>query len=153
MWNPTGNDFYSTLSFVEFTEISGKDNRFYGLLETFGIDCSGAMYDEEFTSVNWKQVHPHYQFFHDYVDGERDISNLLQLSDLSKSSYGYTWLIQHDPIIKVRTDELIQRWDEFHRASVEGFVFVVESGEHYCEFARYNLHSNFEIKKGTLVSN
>ncbi len=153
--NFIGDNFlYNELSYIESTGILGKDSGFSAFLSNFKIDASGDTFgdtfDREHTAVNWRKTQPHYHFFHDYVDGEAEVSNLLLHSSLKELTYGYTWLNWSDPIIKIKTADLIQKWDTFHRASVEGFVFVVENGLYVCEFARYYLHSNFEIKKGTL---
>lgn len=74
---------------------------------------------------------------------------MVKKSELVKSEYILTWLNWNDPIIKLKTVEFINNWNEVYNASVEGMVLISLDGKLILEFTddyKYNLNSNFEIK-------
>jgi hypothetical protein len=54
-----------------------------------------------------------------------------------------------DPIIKIKTKEFIENWEEVYNASIEGMILTTFDGKLVIEFTddyKFNLNSNFEIK-------
>ena len=140
---------------MESTGIYGKDGGFNRFLTKLGISNAGEYWNEDHSSVDWNKAKKHYRFFFDDIDNEMEITDWLNKSDLSKSEFLFTWLDYNDPIIKIRTCDFINSWEEFYIASVEGTIFTTIDGKFYLEFTddwNFHLNSNFEIKPNTKQS-
>ena len=147
------NYFLKDFKEIFSTGISGKEDGFEKFLRDKKINNSGENWDEDHSQINWKKIEKHYQFFFDYVDNEIEISDWLKESKLSQYEFVFTWLSWEDPIIKVKTTEFIENWNNVYMASVEGMVLTTSDGKLVLEFTddyKYNLNSNFEIKPNSL---
>lgn len=141
------------LTFMESTEIDGKNAGQHKFLANLGISNHGSCWDIDHSTVDWDTTENHHQFFFDYVHNETEITEWLNKSELSKSEFLYTWLDWDDPIIKIKTIDFINNWEEFYIASVQGMVLATTDGKYYLEFTddwKYHLNSNFEIKPSSL---
>jgi len=140
------------LTFIESTGIDGKNGGFNKFLIDLGISNNENCWDIDHSTVDWNKTENHHQFFFDFADNESVIMDWLNKSDLSKSEFLYTWLDWDDPIIKIKTTDFINNWEEFYIASVEGMILTTTDGTKYMEFTddwKYHLNSNFEIKPNT----
>ena len=143
------------ISFIESTSIEGKCGGYNRFLTNLGVKCEGRYWEKDHSVIDWHEKENHYQFFFDYENNEEEIKEYLRGSDLSKSEFLYTWLDYNDPIIKIKTIDFIENWEEFYISSIEGLVLVSIDGSKFLEFTddwKYNLNSNFEIKPNTKVS-
>jgi hypothetical protein len=140
------------LTFIESVGINGKDGGFNKFLTDLGISNKGENWEIDHSTIDWNKSENHYQFFFDYENNELEIMDWLKKSELSKSEFLYTWLDWNDPIVKVKTADFIQNWNEFYIASVEGMILTTIDGKNFMEFTddwKYHLNSNFEIKPNT----
>ena len=140
------------LTFIESLGIEGKNGGFNRFLFDLGISNNGEHWKVDHSIIDWNRLENHYQFFFDFENNELKISNWLKNSQLAKYKFLYTWLDWNDPIIKIKTSDFIQNWNEFYIASIEGMVLTTTDGKKYMEFTddwKYNLNSNFEIKTNT----
>jgi hypothetical protein len=147
------NYFLKDFKEIFSTGILGKEGGFEKFLNDKKINNSGENWDEDHSQVDWKKIEKHYQFFFDYVDNEIEISDWLKESKLSQYEFVFTWLSWEDPIIRVKTTEFIENWNNVYMASVEGMVLTTSDGKLVLEFTddyKYNLNSNFEIKQNSL---
>lgn len=145
---------HDCLTFIESMDIDGKDGGFDKFLTELGISNKGENWGIDHSTIDWNKSENQYQFFFDFENNETAITNWLEKSQLSKSKFLYTWLDWDDPIIKVKTSDFIENWNDFYIASVEGMVLTTVDGKNYMEFTddwKYNLNSNFEIKRNTKI--
>ena len=141
------------LTFLESTGIDGKDGKFLNFLADKGISTKGAYWNVDHSTIDWNKVDAHFQCWFDYESGTEEIKRWLRLSELKNYEFLLTWLAWDDPIIKIKTADLIENWEEFNRANGgQGLVLVTEDGKLFLEFTddwKHHLNSNFEIKAGT----
>ena len=72
----------------------------------------------------------------------------LKKSPISEYDTLLTWLSWKDPIIRIKTTQFIENWEEFKFFR----AWKGMDGKYYLEFTddwKYHLNSNFEIKPGT----
>lgn len=132
--------------------IEGKNEGFENFLTELKVSNSGQNWNEDHSQVDWNKMENHYQFFFDFEQNEIVIKDWLKKSELLKYDYVFTWLSWDDPIIKIKTKEFIENWEEVYIASVEGIILTTLDGKLVLEFTddfKYNLNSNFEIKPGS----
>jgi hypothetical protein len=140
---------HNHLTEINSIEIDGKNGGFENFLTKLKIKNTGQNWNEDHSQVNWSEIENHYQFFFDFEDNENVIIDWLKKSELIKYEYLITWLNWDDPIVKIKTKEFIENWEEVYIASVEGMILVTPDGKLILEFTddfKYNLNSNFEIK-------
>lgn len=140
---------HSHLGEMFSTEIEGKNGGFDLFLTELGVINSGENWNEDHSQIDWNKMKNQYQFFFDYIDNEVEIKDWLKKSELSNYEFVFTWLSWEDPIIKIKTKEFIENWEEVYFASVEGMILTTLDGKLVLEFTddyKYNLNSNFEIK-------
>jgi|GEM_PF-2234651 len=141
------------LTFIESYGIDGKNGGFNSLLEQLGIKTGGCSWNEDHSSIDWESTEKHFQFFFDYENNENQIKNWLKKSPISKYDTLLTWLSWEDPVIRVKTAEFIENWENFNVAGAwQGIVLTTEDGKYFLEFTddwKYHLNSNFEIRPGT----
>ncbi len=137
------------LTNIQSINVDGKNEGFQNFLTNLGINNTGQNWVEDHSQVNWNEVETHYQFYFDYINNETEIKNWLQKSKLLIYEYVFTWLNWDDPIIKIKTKEFIENWEEIYNVSIEGMVLTTFDGKLILEFTddyKFNLNSNFEIK-------
>lgn len=143
------NFLYELLSFIEKTNIEGKDGGFESFLNKKGIPSSGEYHDVDKSIIDWHLVKNHYQFFYDYIGSEEEIKIWLLKSDLIEYEYLYTYLVHGDPIIKIKTIDFINDWEEFNiAAGWNGLILLTENAELFLEFTddwKHHLNTNFQI--------
>jgi len=131
----------------------GKNGGFTDLLKEFGISCTGSDMDLDNSIVDWSKTKNHHQFFFDYKGNEVEIKQWLKKSLLSDYDTLLTWVSWEDPIVRVKTMDFIENWEEFNIATGwEGLILTTDDGKYCLEFTddwKYHLNSNFEIKSGT----
>jgi len=141
------------LTFLESTGGDGKDGKFAKFLADHGISATGECWDIDHSTIDWNKIENHFQFWFDYEGNEEEIKSWLRQSELKNYEFLFTWLAWDDPIIKIKTSDFIDSWEEFNIASGwEGLILTTEDGKLFLEFTddwKYHLNSNFEIKSGT----
>lgn len=140
---------HNHLTEITSIEIEGKNGGFENFLTELKIKNSGQNWDEDHSQVDWNEVENHYQFYFDFVENKDIILEWFKKSELLNYEYVLTWLNWEDPIIKIKTKEFIENWEEVYIASVEGMILITFDGKWILEFTddfKYNLNSNFEIK-------
>ncbi len=140
------------LTFIASIGIEGKNDGFYNWLAKLGICNSGGYWHIDHSTIDWNKIENHHQFFFDYENNEFEITELLRKSELSNYEFLYTWLDWDDPIIKIKTNDFIENWEEIYIASVEVMVLATQDGTKFLEFTddwKYHINSNFEIKPQT----
>lgn len=141
------------LTFLESVGKDGKNGGFINLLKELGIKTNGKNKNDDNSTINWSMTENHFQFFFDYENNEEEIKMWLKKSPLTEYKTLLTWLSWEDPIIRVKTADFIENWEEFNIAGGwEGIILTTEDGKYFLEFTddwKYNLNSNFEIKPGT----
>jgi hypothetical protein len=156
MFNNDKHFLHKHLSFLESTGVQGKDGGFAKFLSEKGINATGENWDEDHSTINWNKANNHFQFFFDYEGNEQEIKNWLKRSELKNHEYLFTWLSWDDPIIKIKTIDFIDNWEEFNIASGwEGLILTTEDGKLFLEFTdnwKYHLNSNFEINPNIKAS-
>jgi hypothetical protein len=155
-YNNINHFLHKHLTFIESTGIDGKNGRFNKFLFELGISASAEYWEIDHSTINWNKVDNHFQFFFDYQGNVIEIKNWLKDSELKNHDFLYTWLSWEDPIIRIKTKDLIDNWEEFNIASGwEGVIFTTIDGKYFFEFTddwKYHLNSNFEIKLGTKIN-
>ncbi len=154
VFNNKEHFLYRKLIFLESVSNLDLPEKFDDFLAGMGVDVSSPIINEDNSLINWTATKPHFQFFFDYVGNEEEMKVYLENSEISKHEFLYTWLAIGDPVIKVKTVEFIENWEDFYIASVQGFVAITPDGRYYLEFTddwKYHLNSNFEIRSGTIV--
>jgi len=141
------------LTFIESYGQEGGNGGFENLLKQLGIKVGGKSWDDDHSTIDWNLADNHFQFFFDYENNETEIKNWLKKSPISDYKKLLTWLSGDDPIVRVKTTDFIESWQEFNVAGGwEGLILTTEDGKYYLEFTddwKYHLNSNFEIKPGT----
>lgn len=141
------------LTFLESIGQQGKDGGFTDYLKSIGIKVSGRNWDLDHSEIDWTEIDNHYQFFFDYEGNENEIKEWLKKSPISDYDTLLTWLSWDDPIIRIKTKDFIENWEEFNIAGGwEGIILTTEDGKYFLEFTddwKYHLNSNFEIKPRT----
>lgn len=148
-YNNKEHFLHTHLTFLESSGIQGENDGFENFLLERNIPATGANYMINKTCLDWTKVNPHYKFFYDYEGGEKEIRDWLNKSELSKHKYLFTYLSYGDPVIKVKTSDFINNWEEFNLATGwDGLILTTEKGDFFLEFAESprDLHSNFKIK-------
>jgi len=140
------------LTFLEpYLQECGKGG-FESLLKQLGIKVGGKGWEIDHSTIDWNLADNHFQFSFDYENGT-EIKNWLKKSPIAHYKTLLTWLSWEDPIIRVKTTDFIENWEEFNVArGWEGIILITEDGKYYLEFTddwKYHLNSNFEIKPGT----
>ncbi|UKN00186.1 hypothetical protein K6119_10625 [Paracrocinitomix mangrovi] len=152
MYNNPKHFLHEHLTFLESTGIEGKNSGFENFFAKKGVQYN-KNWDQERTILDWNGIKK-FQFFYDYEGEENVIREWLRNSELKNFEHLYTWFDYNDPIVKIKTSDLIEYWEEFTIASVEGLAFVSENGEIFLEFTQsphYFCISNFEIKSGSAI--
>ncbi|SFS91134.1 hypothetical protein SAMN04487906_2047 [Zhouia amylolytica] len=141
------------LTFLESYGKEGKNGGFENLLKQLGIKVGGKSWDDDHSTIDWNLTNNHFQFFFDYENNETEIKNWLKKSPISRYETLLTWLSWEDPIIRVKSTDFIENWEEFIIAGGwDGLILTTEDGKYYLEFTdtwKFHLNSNFEIKPGT----
>jgi hypothetical protein len=144
------------LSFLESTGIHGKDGGYIKFLADKGVSAIGEYWNTDHSTIDWNKIDNHFQFFFDFEGNEQEIKNWLKQSDLKNYEYLFTWLSWDDPIIKIKTKDFIDNWEEFNIASGwEGLILTTGDGKLFLEFTddwKHHLNSNFEISPNTKAS-
>jgi len=141
------------LTYIESIGKEGRNDGFSKFLEQLGIATGGNSWNDDHSTINWDLSEKHFQFFFDYENNEEQIKNWLKKSPISEYDTLLTWLSWKDPIIRIKTTEFIENWEEFNIARAwQGIIVTTEDGKFYLEFTddwKFHLNSNFEIKPGT----
>lgn len=152
-YNNKKHFLHEHLTFLESLGREGKNGGFPDFLEEIGIKTGGDNWNLDHSTIDWNKVENHYQFFFDYEGNENEITEWLNQSPISNYDTMLTWLSWDDPIIRVKTRDFIENWEEFNIArGWQGLILITEDGKHFLEFTddwKYHLNSNFEIKPGT----
>jgi hypothetical protein len=152
-YNNKKHFLHDHLTFLEPLGQLGKDGGFADHLKRIGIKISGKNWDIDHSTIDWTDIDNHHQFFFNYEGNEKEIKEWLSQSLISEYDTVLTWLSWDDPIIRVKTKEFIENWEEFNiTGGWEGIILTTEDGKCFLEFTddwKYHLNSNFEIKPGT----
>lgn len=144
------------LTFLESFGREGKEGGFMDYLNELGINASGKNWNLDHSNIDWTDTENYYQFFFNYEGNENEIKKWIKESSISKYDTLLTWISWEDPIIRVKTKDFIENWQEFNTASGwQGLILTTEDGKYFLEFTddwKYHLNSNFEIKPSTKVS-
>lgn len=126
---------------------------FTDFLEDIGIKTGGESWDLDHSTIDWSNIEFYFQFFFGYEGNEIEIKEWLENSPISEYDTLLTWISWDDPIIRIKTKDFIESWEEFNIARCgEGLILTTEDGKYFLEFTddwKYHLNSNFEIRPGT----
>lgn len=138
------------LTFLESYGKEGKNGGFTQLLEHLGIKTGGQSWNEDHSTIDWTKADNHFQFFFDFENSQDRVREWLNNSVLRQNDTLLTWLSYEDPIIRIKTKDFIENWEEFNvAAGWDGLILTTEDGKYFMEFTddwKYNLNSNFQIK-------
>jgi len=133
---------------LTFLESIDYDKGFENFLLGLGIPATSANYMQNKTVIDWTKVADQHKFYYDYEGCEEEVKNWLKRSILSSYEFLYTHLSFADPIIKIKTSDFIDKWEEFNLATGwDGLILTTAKGELFLEFAESprDLYSNFII--------
>lgn len=152
-YNNKKHFLHERLTFLESIGREGKNGDFTDFLEELGIKTGGDNWNLDHSTIDWTALENHYQFFFDYEGNENEIKEWLTQSPISDYDTLLTWISWEDPIIRVKTKDFIENWEEFNLAGGwQGLILTTEDGKYFLEFTddwKYHLNSNFEIKQAT----
>ncbi|WP_405399170.1 hypothetical protein [Maribacter sp. Asnod2-G09] len=138
---------------LTFLELYGEEEikgGFTDLLNQLGIKTGGESWNIDHSTIDWTQIENHFQFFFDYDKNEKEIKSWLKKSPLSSYDTMLTWISFDDPIVRIKTSDFIENWEEFNIATGgQGLILTTEDGKYFLEFTddwKFHLKSNFEIK-------
>jgi len=138
------------LSFLEAYSEEESIGGFTDLLNNLGIKTGGESWNLDHSTIDWSQIENHFQFFFNYARNEAEIRSWLVKSPLSNYKTLLTWLSFEDPIVRVKTTDFFDNWQEFNAAcGWQGLILTTEDGKYFLEFTddwKFHLNSNFEIK-------
>ena len=148
IFNNKEHFLHEHLTFLETTDIEGKDSGFNKFLSSLGISNQGNYWDVDHSNLDWDQIQNHHQFDFNSVSVP-ELSEWLQHSAIAEHEFLFTWLDWEDPIIKIKTTDFIRKWEYFYNAAIDGMVLTAIDGVFFMEFTddwKSHLNSNFIIK-------
>ena len=152
-YNNEKHFLHEYLTQVESLDMEGGNNGFESYLKNLGIQVDNSQWEIDHSIINWPNTENFHQFYFDFEGSEKEISNWLEESPISKYSNIITWLDYKDPIIRIQTSQFINHWEKLNVACAwSGLIATTEDGKCFLEFTddwKCHLNSNFQIKPGS----